>query len=237
MPADVAIHPVEELAARFARVIEESSQQSVAERGAFSMAVPGGSAAMVLLPSLISASIDWDRVSVFWVDERMVPPDHAESNFRIARTALLNEVRIPPERIHRMRGEEPVPVEAAAAYARVLRERLGEPARIDLVLLGMGEDGHVASLFPRHRLLRAWDREVAVLDDAPKPPARRMTLTLKTLTAARQTVVFATGAEKAGAIRDVLVSEDSELPVALATMGDGPVTFLLDPAAGSRVRS
>lgn len=236
MPADVAIHSVEELQTRFARLIEESSLQAVALRGSFSMAIPGGSAARMLLPSLSSASIDWRRFSVFWVDERMVPPDHADSNFRIARTAWLNEVPVPAERIHRMRGEDPVPAEAGVEYARVLREQLGEPARIDLVLLGMGEDGHVASLFPGHPLLRAWDRAVAVLDDAPKPPSRRMTLTLKTLTAARRIVVFATGAEKAGAIHDALSNEESELPVALATMGEGPVTFLLDPAAASRVR-
>ena len=99
MPADVAVHPVEELAARFARLIEESSQRSISERGTFSMAVPGGSAAIVLLPSLKSASIDWDRVSVFWVDERMVPPDHADLDkdvtfeFRQADRELLIEAR------------------------------------------------------------------------------------------------------------------------------------------------
>jgi 6-phosphogluconolactonase len=98
----------------------------------------------------------------------------------------------------------------------------------------MGPDGHVASLFPGHRLLRAWDREVAVLDDAPKPPRSRMTLTFKALTAARRVVVFATGAAKAGAISDALSNDESELPVALATMGSAPVTFLLDPDAASK---
>jgi 6-phosphogluconolactonase len=135
-----------------------------------------------------------------------------------------------------MRGDDPLPGEAGAAYTRVLREKLGEPARIDLVLLGMGPDGHVASLFPGHRLLRAWDRDVAVLDDAPKPPLRRMTLTLRALTAARRVVVFATGAAKAAAIQEALRNEESELPVALATMGDGTVTFLLDSEAASKLR-
>jgi 6-phosphogluconolactonase len=101
--------------------------------------------------------------------------------------------------------------------------------------LGVGEDGHVASLFPGHRLLRAWDRDVAELDDAPKPPSRRTTLTLRALTAARRIVVFAAGPSKADALRDALGNDESELPVALATMGDGPVNFLLDPEAASKI--
>jgi 6-phosphogluconolactonase len=232
MSADVSIYPVQQLTERFARIAEEECRRAIAERGSFSIAVPGGSAAEVLLPSLVVASVDWPKVSVFWVDERMVPPDDVDSNFRLARAVWLEKVPIPPERIHRMPGEDEAPA-ARAAYARVLREHLGEPARFDLVLLGVGSDGHVASLFPGHRLLRAWDRDVAILDDAPKPPPRRMTLTLKALTAARRIVVYATGAAKAGAIGAALGNDESELPVALATMGDSHVTFLLDPEAGS----
>jgi 6-phosphogluconolactonase len=133
-----------------------------------------------------------------------------------------------------MHGEDP-DRGATAAYAQVLREQLGEPARIDLVVLGMGPDGHVASLFPGHRLLRAWDRDVAFLRDSPKPPPGRMTLTLRALTAARRIVVFATGAAKAGAIAEVLSDNESELPLALATMGDSQVTYLLDPEAASSI--
>jgi 6-phosphogluconolactonase len=222
---------MEELTARFARLVEDSSRSAIAERGSFSIAVPGGSAAEHLLPGLIGAPVDWPRVHVFWVDERIVPPDDLESNYRVARSAWLDHVPLPAEGVHRMRGDDPVPVVAAATYARILRERLGDPPRIDLVLLGMGQDGHVASLFPGHRLLRAWDRTVAALDDAPKPPARRITLTLPALTAARHVVVFAAGAAKSPAMQDVLENDESDLPVALATMGDGPTTFLLDTAA------
>jgi len=234
MTADVTIDPVELLAARFATLTEEAAREAVSAHGSFSIAIPGGSAAELLLPSLVSASIDWSMCSVFWVDERMVAPDHADSNFRIAKAAWLDRVPLPAERIHRMQGEGPVPVQSAANYARLLRAELGDPVALDLVLLGMGPDGHVASLFPGHRLLRTWDREVAVLDDAPKPPKGRMTLTLKALTAARRIVVFAAGGSKAGAIADVLANEESELPIALATMGNGPVTFLLDPDAASK---
>lgn len=234
MPVEVAIHSVPELAARFAGLVEDSSRRAIAERGLFSIAVPGGSAAQLLLPSLTASSIDWSKIAVYWVDERMVPPGDTDSNFRVARTAWLDSVPIPPDRIHRVRGEDPAPA-AAEEYARLLREHLGEPARIDLVLLGVGEDGHVASLFPGHRLLRAWDRDVAELDDAPKPPLHRTTLTLRALTAARRIVVFAAGPSKADALRDALGNDESELPVALATMGDGPVNFLLDPEAASKI--
>jgi 6-phosphogluconolactonase len=223
--ADVAIHPVPELQTRFAALIEAAAAASIGEGRDFSIAIPGGSAAEALLPALIPAPVDWNRVSVFWVDERMVPPGDAESNFRVAKELWLDRVPLPADRVHRMRGEAQQAAEAASEYARLL------PARLDLVLLGVGADGHVASLFPGHRLLRAWDRDVAVLEDAPKPPSRRMTLTFRALTAARRVVVFAAGAAKSAAIADAVNNEDSELPLALATMGEAPVSFLLDPAA------
>lgn len=235
MPADVVIQEVKELAQSFARLVEDAARHAIAQRGSFSLAVPGGSAAEALLPALIPASIDWSKVAVFWVDERMVSPDDTDSNFRLAKSVWLDEVPIPAEQIHRMHGDAPLPGEAAAAYTRVLRQKLGEPAQFDMVLLGVGPDGHVASLFPGHRLLRAWDRDVAVLNDAPKPPPRRMTLTLRAITAARKIVVYATGRAKAEAIHDALRNEDSELPVALATLGDAAVTFLLDPEAASKL--
>jgi 6-phosphogluconolactonase len=235
MSAELAVHPIPELAARFRTIVETAARGAIVARGSFSMAIPGGSAAETLLPPLIEAAVDWSKTMVFWVDERMVAPDDPDSNFRLAKLAWLDAVPIPEERIFRMHGEDPVPGEAAAAYTRVLRERLGDPARADLVLLGMGPDGHVASLFPGHRLLRAWDRDVGVLSDAPKPPPRRMTLTLRALTASRAIVVFATGAPKAAAIAEALGGEESELPIALATLGIGPVTFLLDPEAASKL--
>lgn len=235
MSADVAIHPIEDLARRFVQIVLHASQQAIDERGWFSIAIPGGSAAERLLPAFIPAPFDWKAWDLFWVDERMVPDGDPEANIRLARTAWLDHVAFPPERIHPMPGDAPNPAVAAAEYARLLRQKAGQPARLDLVLLGMGEDGHVASLFPGHPLLRAWDRDVAVLDDAPKAPPRRMTLTLRALTNARRIVVFASGVAKAGAIADALGNEDSELPVALALMGQAPVTFLLDPAAASKI--
>jgi 6-phosphogluconolactonase len=233
MPAEVAIDPVEKLRDRFAHIVEEAAREAVAARGAFTIAVPGGSANELLLPALAAASVDWTHTDLFWVDERLVGPADPESNYGAAKAAWLDRVPIPTVRIHRMHGEEDVPVQAAADYARLLRSRAGDPVTLDVALLGIGADGHVASLFPGHRLLRVWDREVAVLDDAPKPPPGRMTLTLKVLTAARRVVMFAAGRSKAGAILTALGDEESELPAALALMGEGVTTVLLDPAAAS----
>jgi 6-phosphogluconolactonase len=235
MPASIEIAPLEQLAERFARLVESAARRAIADRGVFSMAVSGGSAAEQLLPQLVRAAIDWRRVDVFWVDERAVPPDAEESNYRIARSRWIDHVPLPVDRVHRMRGEDADLDAAAADYAAVLRATLGDPLRFDLVLLGVGPDGHVASLFPGHRLLRTWDRPAAALDDAPKPPPRRLTLTLPVLTAARSIVVFAIGGSKAGAIQEVLGNDESELPLALATMGAGQVTFLLDPEAASKL--
>jgi 6-phosphogluconolactonase len=218
--ADVAILPVTELKARFAWLIASASAAAIGERGGFSMAIPGGSAAETLLPALVEAPIDWGHVSVFWVDERMVPPGDPDSNSRVAKEIWLDRLPKAPASVHRMTGDP-------ADYAKLL------PARLDLALLGVGTDGHVASLFPGHRLLKTWDRDVAALDDAPKPPARRMTLTLKAIAASRRVVVFAAGPAKSAAIADALKNEDSELPVALVTLGDAPVSFLLDPEAAA----
>jgi 6-phosphogluconolactonase len=233
MPADVAIDPVEQLQERFARIVEEAAREAISARGTFTIAVPGGSANDLLLPALSTASVDWAHTDLFWVDERLVGPGDPESNFGAAKGAWLDRLPIPTVHIHRMRSEEGVPVQAAADYARLLRARAGDPVKLDLVVLGVGSDGHVASLFPGHRLLRVWDREVAVLDDAPKPPPGRMTLTLKVLTAARRVVIFASGRSKAGAVLEALGDEESELPAALVLMGEGATTVLLDPAAAS----
>lgn len=234
MIAAVEIAPVEQLAERFARLVESAARAAIADRGLFSMAVSGGSAAEKLLPRLVRASVTWRQVEVFWVDERAVAPEAEDSNFGLARRLWIDRVPLPVDRVHRMRGEDPDLPAAAAAYAEVLKSTLGDPPRLDLALLGVGPDGHVASLFPGHRLLGVTDRLVASLDDAPKPPPRRMTLTLPALTAARRIVVFAAGAAKRDVICEALGRVESVLPLALATGGGSPVTYLLDADAASK---
>ena len=221
MSREVFIGTLEESRRRFAGIAETA-------RGPLRIAIPGGSAASSLLPALASAPLDWPHVEVFWVDERDVPADDPDSNARIAREIWLRRVPITPDAVHELRGDP-------AAYERLLIERCGRPPRLDLVLLGVGEDGHVASLFPGHALLDERERYVAALDDAPKPPPRRLTLTLPALAGARRLVVYASGDGKAAAVREAIEDARSGLPLARALRAVGDATILLDRGAASRL--
>lgn len=196
-----------------ARLLAEAASEAVAAGRRFALALPGGSSPLPVYRLLAAggpmhAAIPWAETEVFFVDERCVPPEHAESNFRSAREHLLDRVPVAPEHVHRMRGELP-PAEAAEAYAAVLADRLpaspdGLPI-LDCALLGLGEDGHVASLFPNAPTLDPdapeQHRPVLAVRDAPKPPPDRITLSLATLNAARRAVLLAFGPGKAEAVR------------------------------------
>lgn len=207
---------------------------AIAVRGRFVLAVPGGSVASGLLPLLAGAAIDWRRTDVVWVDERAVPPDDPESNFAGSR-AWLAAAGVPAERVHRMAAESGDLDAAAAAYATTLRSLLpaagGAPV-LDLAILGVGPDGHVASLFPGHPALAATAAVVGV-EDAPKPPPRRLTLTLPVLVASRLVVVAAFGAAKAAVMARALGEPGCELPVARVLALAGRSLVLLDPPAAA----
>jgi len=202
-PEDVA-------AAAAAEVAELISQ------GSRTLVLAGGTTPRRCYELLAKLDVAWGRVTVLFGDERCVPPDHPDSNYRMAREALLDQVA--PATVHRMPGELG-PDEAAAAYAHVVAGL----APLDLVILGIGEDGHTASLFPGHEVLNAkgW---VAGVRNSPKPPPERVTLTLGALRGAHRVIVLATGAGKAQA-------------VALAKRGEVPsgmiagARWLLDRAA------
>jgi 6-phosphogluconolactonase len=233
---EVELGTREALAERFARIFESAARQAIAARGRFACAVPGGSVAEAFFPRLVQAEADWSRVHVFFGDERAVPPDAPDSNAGLARRLWLDHVPLPAERVHLLyqRGES---VEAAAARAEhELRAMLGAPPRLDLVLLGMGPDGHVCSLFPGHPALRAPDLVLAV-HDSPKPPPERVSLGLAALRLATEICVAAFGPEKAGAVREALEAPASELPVARALRSGPRARLLLDPAAAGRLAS
>jgi len=194
------------------------------------LALPGGSVAETFFPVLSAAAVDWQAFDLFWCDERAVPPNHLDSNFRLAADLLLGRASIDPSRVHRMKADRGDLDSAAAEYEEELIAVLGTPPRMDVALLGVGPDGHVCSLFPDHRALNERARYVAAIADAPKPPARRLTLTLPTL-ADSIVVVAAFGASKAAAIREALENPESRLPVTLAVRGARAALFLLDPDA------
>ena len=207
--------------------IAHQLREAIAQRGLASLALSGGNTPRRVYEELASLQIPWDRVGVFFGDERCVPPDDPDSNFRMAREALLDRVRAP--RVHRMPAERTDLESAAAEYAREL------PERFDAILLGMGEDGHTASLFPGHDWSHPAGRKVIVVSGAPKPPPCRLSVTPEVIWAARARLVLATGAGKGQQVFSALEGEadPSRYPVHLV----GGATWLLDRAASSLLSS
>ncbi|OGQ18431.1 MAG: 6-phosphogluconolactonase [Deltaproteobacteria bacterium RBG_16_71_12] len=220
------------LAAELLRLTVEAAAAAVAARGRFTVALTGGSAAELCYPVLAQAPLPWPQVHVFFGDERCVPPDHADSNYALAARTLLSRVPLPGANIHRMRGEIE-PAAAAAEYRATLHEVAG--GALDVVHLGMGPDGHVCSLFPGHALL-ASDRAVDAVVDSPKPPAARVTLTLRALAEARALWFIVVGAAKADAVRAALLDPASSLPAAQASRAGRDVCWLLDAAAAAHLK-
>lgn len=160
--------------------------------GARTLVLAGGTTPRRCYELLTGFEVEWGRVTILFGDERCVRPDHPDSNYRMAREAMLD--RVAPATVHRIPAELG-PDEAAGLYSHVV----SAVAPLDIVLLGVGEDGHTASLFPGHPAVSAkgW---VVGIRDAPKPPPQRVTLTLSTLRAARRVIILATGAGKADAV-------------------------------------
>ena len=224
------------LSAAAARLFVQSAADAIRERGRFLAAFSGGSTPMALYRLLVRELIDWTRVHIFWGDERLVPPEDPESSYGQAREVLLKHVPIPSENVHHILSEME-PAAAATDYARVLKEfaapQLDWP-RFDLVLLGMGEDGHTASLFPGSPVDMT-EPVIAVTAQYQGRPAQRVTLTPLVFNAARQVVFLVAGTNKAVTLRGVLSDYNSleQVPVQRIQPADGQVTWLVDEAAGS----
>ena len=229
MTPRVIVAPLPEIHAAFAKAFESHASEVIARREKFIIALPGGSAARTFLPVLAGLNVDWTRVEIFWIDERAVPPDHPESNYALAARLLLGPARVPHNRIHRMFGELPDLDSAARRAADELKSIAGDPPHLDLALVGVGEDGHVASIFKNRADHHG---PVEPVYDAPKPPARRLTLTLPVLAGAGLVVVAAFGSSKADVMRAALSRSDAVTPIAeLLRRADSPLV-LLDPDAG-----
>jgi 6-phosphogluconolactonase len=247
VPRSVEIHAdAGELMRAAADAIVEAAAAATRARGRFVIALSGGSTPNALYRLLASDAyarrIDWPRVEIFWGDERCVPPEDPASNYRGARELLLDRVPIDPSRIHRIEGELE-PRDAAAAYERALRAAFSTPegpprltpgSRFDFVLLGLGADGHTASLFPHTPALHE-SRRIAVANTAPVEPSRRVTLTFPALNAARAVLVLTSGADKAPAVARALAPEgDADaIPVRGVRPSAGTLTWLLDAAAAA----
>jgi 6-phosphogluconolactonase len=200
----------EEIARAAARFFVDWAWQAIARDGRFHVALSGGATPRsfyrLLATSEFRAQIDWPRVHLFWGDERAVAPEHPDSNYGMARRELLVRVPIPGGNVHRMEADDPNIGRAAHNYETALRRHVpldpqGLPT-FHLVLLGLGADGHVASLFPGSRLLRETTRWVST-PLVPKLGERRMTLTLPVLEAAQRVLFLVAGSEKAPVLREV----------------------------------
>jgi 6-phosphogluconolactonase len=203
--------------------IAQRLEEAIAARGGASLALAGGNTPRHIYEELASLPIAWDRVQVFFGDERCVPPDDPDSNFRMAREALLDRVGAP--HVHRMPGEREDREAAAAEYAKEL------PDTLDAIVLGMGEDGHTASLFPGHDWSRPTGRKVIAVSGSPKPPPFRLSVTPDVIWAARARLVLATGAAKARQVCRAL--EGDALPTLYPVHTVRDATWLVDRAAAS----
>ncbi len=230
----------QELAEAAARDFAAKAEAAIGGRSRFAVALAGGStpkATYEVLARDYADRLDWSAVHVFFGDERTVPPDHEDSNYRMAQEALLS--RVPVGSIHRMRGELP-PAEAAAAYEEELRAFFGtsdEPPSLDLILLGIGEDGHTASLFPETSALEVHDRWV-VANPVLKLGTTRLTLTVPVIDAARAVIFLVAGEGKAAALKVILEgdADPREYPAKLIRPADGPL-WMVDRAAASSLGS
>jgi len=227
----------ETLARAAAEYFVALAKSAVAERGIFSIALAGGNTpkslyALLAIPQY-AEQIPWDRMHIFWGDERCVPPEHPDSNFGLAQTLLFNQVPLPVENIHRIKGEIS-PEQAASKYEAELREFFGTSPSFDLVLLGVGKEGHTASLFPEGSALNEKHRWV-LAQFFPKIPAWRITLTPVAFNAAANVVFLVSGENKAGVVRQIFLEGGGLLPVRLIKPHSGRLVWLLDAAAASRL--
>lgn len=230
---DIHVAPVDTLASLFARRAGQLARRAVEERGRFSLAIPGGSVAAAFLPALFAEGLPWERCEIFWGDERAVPPDSPDSNYGAVAGAWATGA--PDARLHRMPGELSDLAAAAAQYAAVLERVLGASPRLDAVLLGTGEDGHVASLFADRPALGETRALVVAVEDSPKPPPRRLTMTLPLLAGARWLCVGAFGHAKAAVVERAVRDDTSALPLARVLRAASRATLLLDAEAAAHV--
>lgn len=236
----------EELSVSLAKYVADLSDKFVKERGAFTVVLSGGSlikSLRKLLEAPYVNSIDWSKWHVFWVDERVVPKDHPDSNYKLAFDNFLSKVPIPPAHIYAI--NDTLPAEGAAEdYEACLRglvktnviatsEATGFP-KFDLQLLGMGPDGHVASLFPGHPLVNEDKKWVTFIKDSPKPPPERITFTFPVINSSAYVALVICGSGKAGAVKTALSENHSSerLPVQMVS-AEGELKWFLDKEAAA----
>lgn len=213
------------------------AEDAVKQRGIFTVSLSGGSTPVKLYKELSGTDLKWDRTHIFIVDERFVPFDHIDSNFRMINETLLSNIDIQEQNIHPVPTQKGSPDEAARFYENDIISFFnlssgGIPA-FDLLLLGVGDDGHTASLFPGSPSLNEKDRLAVSAVPSDKSMHERITVTFPVINSARNVIIQITGNTKAEAVKDILENENSTLPAASVRPHDGKLIFLLDRQAGA----
>ena len=224
--------------------LAEVAREAIAARGRFAIALAGGSTPKPLYELLASSpwrtQIDWARVHVFWGDERLVPPDHADSNYRMVNTALLSKVPINATHVHRVPTELGDPDAVAAAYEKTILQDfnagVGEIPRFDVSVLGLGANGHTASLFPNTSSL-AEKQKLVMAEFIQELDQFRVTMTLPLINHSRNIVFLVSGAGKASVVKEVLSgpNDPRRLPAQLIRPDDGTLAWMLDKAAAAQL--
>lgn len=240
----VAIYPDSNtLSHEAAQHVVRLATEAIADHGHFTIALSGGSTPKALYTLLgnepYTSQIDWALVEIFWSDERCVPPDSSDSNYQLAQEVLLSKVPIAANQIHRMPADKVDRDAASQEYTQELQRVFGTDGipSFDLLQLGMGPEGHTASLFPHQASLHEQQRLVMPVN-VPKPPPPRLTFTPPLLNAARHVLFLVTGSEKADAIQAVLEGsyQPEEYPAQIIRPPQGEVTWMLDPAAAGKLQ-
>ena len=233
---------VDTLSQAAARYVVSIANESIVTHGRFTLSLAGGSTPKKLYALLASEpyrdQINWALVEVFWSDERCVAPDSEDSNYHLAEEVLLSKVPIPASQIHRMPADAADRDAAAQRYTEEMQRALGTNGipSFDLMQLGMGPEGHTASLFPHQASLKEQQRLVIPVD-VPKPPPPRLTCTPPLLNAAVHVLFLVTGQDKADAVAAILEGEHNpdEYPAQIIKPANGEVTWMLDSAAASKL--
>lgn len=225
------------LVQRSLTIILEKLDAAIRDRGRFSIALSGGSTPKPLYEAIAAQNLSWDQIQVFWGDERYVPSDHPDSNEGMARAAWLNKVPIPPANIHPMPTNEADPAVAAQRYEQELRHVFqtppGEVPALDVILLGMGDDGHTASLFPHTEALQVRDRLITVGNKEGQP---RLTFTVPLINQARCVIFLVAGENKQTALAHIFApTTDAMSYPARLIEPKGELWWLLDQAAGKNL--
>jgi 6-phosphogluconolactonase len=219
---------------------QESATIAIAQRGVFSVALAGGSTPRrtysLLAAEPYRSQIEWDKIHFFWGDERCVPPDHPDSNYRMAWESLLSHIPIAPGHVHRMQGENPDVATAAAAYTREIRAVFdaADLPKFDLVLLGLGPDGHTLSLFPGSAAL-AESKDLVVANWVEKFKTWRITMTARLVNHAACSLFQVEGEDKASPLREVLhgAYDPGRYPAQLIRPADGECYWFVDQRAAA----